>query len=146
MEYVAIRSAIVNLEVGVVNIWVLAQEAVLGPIWDLVLSWPEVRIRRMEDLPTSVYGHQVNQLAHVSDRVKLGVVYKEGGIYMDYNLIGLRSSSGGIYMNYNLIGLRSSSGVLDDAATKSSLMAREANVVRSTVLQIQHISRRCCKL
>lgn len=79
LEFAAINSAIVNLQVETVNIWCAPVATFDGPIWQFVLaSFPEVRIREIE-MPTSIYGNPIEVPAHVSDVARLEAVYTEGG-------------------------------------------------------------------
>lgn len=78
LEFAAIKSAIINLEVETVNIWCPPSAVSEGSIWQLVLSFPQVRLREVE-MPTSIYGHHIEIQAHVSDVLRLEALYAEGG-------------------------------------------------------------------
>lgn len=78
LEYASIKSAIVNLQAEQVRLWVPPGAKFEGHIWSLVLGLPQITFREIE-MPTSVYGHEVKVLAHVSDIVRLEAVYNEGG-------------------------------------------------------------------
>jgi len=86
LEFAAIKSAIVNLQVNTVNIWCAPAATFDGPIWKLVLGFPEVRLREI-DMPTSIYGNPIEVPAHVSDVVRLEAVYNEGGKKLRTNLL-----------------------------------------------------------
>lgn len=77
-EYVAVRSAAVNLKAEIINIWVPMEADFIGNMWGRVLEIPGVVLRRTE-MPDSVYGHKAVALAHRSDFARLKALYSEGG-------------------------------------------------------------------
>lgn len=77
-EYAAVRSAVVNLHADTINIWVPIEGDFPDEMWPHILQIPGVVVRRVE-MPDTVYGHKVEQQAHVSDLVRLQVMYSEGG-------------------------------------------------------------------
>ncbi|KAI9883562.1 MAG: hypothetical protein M1823_004660 [Watsoniomyces obsoletus] len=132
IEYAAVRSARTNIGAEKINIWVPWGQEFPGDIWARMLKIPSVVIRRMQ-MPDSVYGRKVQQLAHISDVVRLKILYEEGGKNFGSGvgaLADLKMLGGwiGIYMDTNLIALRSSDEVLMDADRRSTVMAVESGV------------------
>jgi hypothetical protein len=82
IEYVAIRSASVNIQAEKINIWAPKEGEFPGEMWERILEIPGVVVRRVE-MPDTVYGNKVKHLAHVSDLVRLQVIYLEGGKYFE---------------------------------------------------------------
>lgn len=80
IEYVAIRSASVNIQAEKINIWAPKEGNFPGEMWERIFEIPGVVVRRVE-MPDTVYGNKVKFQAHVSDLVRLKAVYSEGGEY-----------------------------------------------------------------
>ncbi|KAI9755574.1 MAG: hypothetical protein M4579_004222 [Chaenotheca gracillima] len=90
-NYAAVKAAQVVLKVDKINLWVPRNDTLPGEIWQRTLHIPGAVVRET-DIPDSVYGKELKVLAHVSDIIRMKALYEEGGIYLDYNLIALRSS------------------------------------------------------
>jgi hypothetical protein len=82
IEYVAIRSASVNVHAEKINIWAPKEGNFPGEMWERIFEIPGVVVRRIE-MPDTVYGNKVKFQAHVSDLVRLKAVYSEGGEYFE---------------------------------------------------------------
>ncbi|KAG8532452.1 uncharacterized protein KY384_002329 [Bacidia gigantensis] len=93
IQWLAIRGAIVNLQVEKVRLWIPAEAQLEGELWKLVLQMKEVSVERIV-LPTHVYSTKVKNAGESADLVKLKVLWEEGGIYLENDLIALRSSDG----------------------------------------------------
>ncbi len=78
LDYACIRTAFEYLGVGKINIWVPLGADLPGDVWKRVQEMSNVVIRRII-LSNSVWGIPVVHPAHVSDIVRLKVVYEEGG-------------------------------------------------------------------
>jgi hypothetical protein len=77
MEYAAIRSAHDVLQVETINLWV-PDGPIPGEMWMRILAIPSTVIRRME-VPDTVYGNELKAPQHVSDIIRLKVLWEEGG-------------------------------------------------------------------
>jgi hypothetical protein len=77
MEYAAIRSAHDVLQVERINLWV-PDGAFPGEMWKRILAIPSIVIRRTE-IPDTVYGNELKVPQHVSDIIRLKVLWEEGG-------------------------------------------------------------------
>jgi hypothetical protein len=92
IEYVSIRSAIENIGVERVNIWIPTNSSFSGPIWHLILDLPGVVLQELE-MPDRVYGNRVSNPAHVSDVVRLKILFEQGGKQLCSTLIFTASDS-----------------------------------------------------
>lgn len=77
MEYAAVRSAHDVLQVERINLWV-PSGSFPGEMWMRILAIPGTVIRRME-IPDTVYGNELKVPQHVSDIIRLKVLWEEGG-------------------------------------------------------------------
>lgn len=123
-EYVAVRSAAVNLKAEIINIWVPMEADFIGNMWGRVLEIPGVVLRRTE-MPDSVYGHKAVALAHRSDFARLKALYSEGGKSAVERDSSRRLRFAGIYMDTNLIALRSWDPIIFNASTRNTVLGYE---------------------
>lgn len=79
LEYAAIKASIVTVGVETVNLWVPPGAVLDGPVWELVLEFPQSVLREVE-MPTEIYGNKIENIAHQADVLRLEVLYQEGGI------------------------------------------------------------------
>ncbi|KAI9830359.1 MAG: hypothetical protein M1819_005740 [Sarea resinae] len=97
MEYVAIRSAHLALQAEKINLWIPEGDVNLpGEMWKRIMTIPGTVIRQTA-IPDTVYNKTVQVTQHVSDVLRLKILWEEGGIYMDTNLVALRSSDPVLY-------------------------------------------------
>ena len=75
--YAAIRSAHDRLSCDQIILWVPKGEPASGGIWDDIMDIPNV-VQEEIEMPDTVYGNPVSNLAHVSDVVRLKVLYLYG--------------------------------------------------------------------
>ena len=62
---------------------------------------PYIELRYME-APTSIYGHEINVPEHKSDVARMSIIEKYGGIYMDLDIIVLKSWDPLLHYNFTL--------------------------------------------
>ena len=68
-----------NLGCKTVKIWVPVNTKLEGDIWGRVIDMAGVEVHRIF-MPTSVYGHKMQEAFQAADVVRLKVLYEEGGM------------------------------------------------------------------
>jgi len=87
-QYLAIRSAILNLRPRLILIHHRPGAAPHGPWWDLIE--PYVTLSPVEP-PEEVFGQPLTHYAHKADVVRMQVMLQLGGVYLDQDTFVLRS-------------------------------------------------------
>lgn len=85
-HYMAVRSAL-SVNPGF-RAYVYFQYEPSGPYWDLIK--PDVECVRVE-APTEIFGRPVDHFAHKADVLRLEILLREGGVYMDFDTICQKS-------------------------------------------------------
>jgi hypothetical protein len=123
LEWAAVRAAVVNLGVEKVNIWVPEKAELKGWTWNRIQEMPEVTLRKIV-MPKTVWGGRIDFAQQQADIIRLKILYEEGGkleywlnasFYIDVEL--------GIYLDSDLIALKSSDDIIYNNATRSTVMA-----------------------
>ncbi|BEI86792.1 hypothetical protein CcaverHIS002_0701380 [Cutaneotrichosporon cavernicola] len=83
--YLGMRSALVNLKPD--KIYFHYQNEPTGPWWDLIK--PHLTLIKVK-APDTIYGREVNHFAHKADLVRLWVLERMGGIYLDIDMFIVR--------------------------------------------------------
>lgn len=91
VHYAAVQSALQNLAVNKVKIWVPENEQLPGEMWQRIARLPNVIIQRVP-MPNSVWGISATHPAHQSDLARIRILWEEGGIYVDTDIVALKSS------------------------------------------------------
>ena len=87
--FISLLSAYKNIQPSAIMFWYNNEPT--GYWWSEILRRiPVIRMCHRE-APTSIYGHKVSVPEHQSDIVRLEVLMKYGGIYMDLDMIILKS-------------------------------------------------------
>ena len=81
-HYMAVRSAL-SVNPGF-KAYVYFQYEPSGPYWDLIKD--EVECVRVE-APTEIFGNKLDHFAHKADVLRLQILIREGGVYMDFDTI-----------------------------------------------------------
>lgn len=81
-HYMAVRSAL-SVNPGF-KAYVYFQYEPSGPYWDLVKD--EVECVRVE-APTEIFGNKLDHFAHKTDVLRLQILIREGGVYMDFDTL-----------------------------------------------------------
>ena len=76
--YATVRGALDRMKVDKVQIWIPEDVTFPSGVWDSILSLPRIIVRTYQ-LPDSVYGHKLEDGAHLSDIVRMKILYVEGG-------------------------------------------------------------------
>ena len=95
-DYAVVRSAIDYWEAEEVNIWAPQNEPLQGEMWERILALQNVTVREFV-VPHTVMGKRVANKAHTSDIARIKILYEEGGMYMDLDVMALKSSDDVIY-------------------------------------------------
>ncbi|CAK9782572.1 hypothetical protein CC85DRAFT_284055 [Cutaneotrichosporon oleaginosum] len=83
--YLGMRSALVNLRPE--KIYFHYKHEPTGPWWDLIK--PHLTLIKT-NVPESIYGREVSHFAHKADLVRLWVLERMGGIYLDIDMYVIR--------------------------------------------------------
>lgn len=124
LHWAAVKGAIVNLRAKKVYIWLPEKAELKGWMWDRILQMPEVKLRRIA-LPKSFYGGAVKDPERQADIIRLKILYEEGG----WHTLGSQCNRNdaklfpGIFMDNDLVALKSLDDVINNPATRSTVMA-----------------------
>ena len=92
LQYAVIRCAFVNLEAEKVKIWVpMKTKRLPGDIWERINAMEGVQIVKIV-MPDTVWGKKVQHIEHQSDLARIKILFEEGGIYMDTDVLPLKSA------------------------------------------------------
>ena len=99
LEYATTRNAFTQLGVTKVKIWIPASTGKLpGKIWARLREMEGVEIVRIV-MPHTAWGKKFPRIEHQSDLARIKILYVEGGIYMDTDMLALKSADELIYDN-----------------------------------------------
>ena len=79
LDWAAVRTAVVNLGVEKVNIWVPEKAELKGWIWNRIQDMPEVTLRKIV-MPKTVWGGRIDVPQQQADIIRLKILYEEGGM------------------------------------------------------------------
>ncbi|KAL9638912.1 MAG: hypothetical protein Q9164_001253 [Protoblastenia rupestris] len=98
VEYAVIRSATTTtLSVSLTKIWIPEHVTDLpGEIWPRIEALPNVLIVRVV-MPDTVWGKRVQHIEHQADLARIKILFSEGGIYLDTDMLPLKSSDSLIF-------------------------------------------------
>lgn len=85
-HYLAVKSAYDVIQPDAIYFWM--HYDLKGQWWDA--AKPMVNVRRI-DLIDTVYGHPIHHFAHRADVLRLKVLHEYGGIYLDMDVVSLKS-------------------------------------------------------
>jgi 2-polyprenyl-3-methyl-5-hydroxy-6-metoxy-1,4-benzoquinol methylase len=85
-HYMAVRSAL-SVNPGF-RAYVYFQYEPSGPYWDLIK--PDVECVRVE-APHEIFGNKLDHFAHKTDVLRLQILLREGGVYMDFDTLCQKS-------------------------------------------------------
>ena len=85
-NYLSVKSAHMNIKPD--KIYFHYHWEPVGPWWNLTKTL--VTLSRIP-LPTEIYGNALDHFAHKSDVVRLQMLIKHGGIYLDLDVLALKS-------------------------------------------------------
>ena len=92
LQYAVIRCAFVHLGAEKVKVWIpLRTKRLPGEIWAQLNSMERVEIVRIT-MPDTVWGKKVQHIEHQSDLARVKILFEEGGIYLDTDVLPLKSA------------------------------------------------------
>ena len=125
LNYAIIRSAFCYLGVEKVSIWVPEDAELPGEMWERIRAMQNVTIRPFT-VPTTVWGTRIQRVEHASDIVRIKILYQEGGTSELASMCRRMLTLAGIYMDNDMIALKSSDDIIYSPDTKSTVLPRQA--------------------
>ncbi|KZP01614.1 glycosyltransferase family 32 protein [Calocera viscosa TUFC12733] len=102
-QYLALRSALLNLRPRLILIHHRPGAPPHGPWWDLLQ--PHVTLSPVEP-PEEVFGRPLRHYAHKADVVRMQVMLQLGGLYLDQDTFVLRSfDAAGLFTQSTVLGM-----------------------------------------
>ncbi|KAK3100412.1 hypothetical protein FSP39_019566 [Pinctada imbricata] len=98
--YLSIRSALVILNPE--KVFIHGDKKLRGDYFEIIKKDPRVILVNRE-IPQYIFGHKVHYTAHKSDVIRLDVLLKYGGIYMDWDVIWAKPVDDLISTGYDAI-------------------------------------------
>jgi hypothetical protein len=94
-------------------------------MWERIRAMQNVTIRPFT-VPTTVWGTRIQRVEHASDIVRIKILYQEGGTSELASMCRRMLTLAGIYMDNDMIALKSSDDIIYSPDTKSTVLPRQA--------------------
>ena len=87
-QFLCLQSALISIQPVVIYLWVYIEPQ--GEWWEEIKKLDKVQVKQLDRIDR-VYGRKLEKFAHWADIVRLKVLHEFGGIYLDLDVLALRS-------------------------------------------------------